>query len=306
MNMNKKLLIPLLIVALTGAGACKKWLDVQPRDKVSEEKLFTTEQGFYSTLNSIYLDMTQLESYGGQLTMELIDIMAHQYNVGTSHKLTTLASYGYSSDTSKARFNMLWRESYQMIATANKILSAIDDRKSIFMKEQHYRHVKGEAYAMRAFLHFDMLRVFGPVYVSMDSLKQSIPYNRAFDTRYQELLPANQVIDRVLSDLDSALVLLHDDPIIANGPLLSPDPLQGSNFWRMRSFRMNYYAVKALQARVHLYRLDKPSAMAAAQAVISAQPGRFPLSTRITFKATRPTRIVFFIVNCCSASTTST
>lgn len=274
--MTKKYLLPLIVPVLLGAGACKKWLNVQPRDKVSEEKLYETEQGFYSSLNSIYLDMTQQQSYGGQLTMELMDILAQQYNVSTTHRLTTLSSYSYGTDTAKARFTMLWREQFKLIANANKILSVIDARKGVFSNDRFYRHLKGEAYGLRAFLHFDMLRVFGPVYGTPDSTATSIPYNRSFDTRYAELLPANLVITQVLGDLDSAAAMLADDPVIANGPMFSGDPSGGGNFWRLRTLRMNYYAVKALQARVHLYRRDKAAALAAARSVIDAQPGRFP------------------------------
>lgn len=275
-HMNKKYLLPLIFPVLLGAGACKKWLNVQPRDKVSEEKLYQNEQGYYSSLNAIYLDMTKTQAYGGQMTMELMDILAQNYNVSTTHRLTPLSSYSYGTDTAKARFTMLWREHYRMIASTNKILTTIDGNRQSFSNEKFYRYVKGEAYALRAFLHFDILRVFGPVYGTADSVAKSIPYNRAFDTRYQELLPANQVIDYALADLDSAALLLNDDPVVASGPLFSPDPNGGSIYWRMRTLRMNLYAVKGLQARVHLYRRDKSAALAAARSVIDAQAGRFP------------------------------
>jgi hypothetical protein len=120
-----------------------------------------------------------------------------------------------------------------------------------------------------------MLRLFGPIY-AVDSLKKSIPYNDNFTSQYGPLLPANEVIAKVLSDLDSAQANLSGDPIITNGTLFSQSPDGGSLFWRFRTLRMNYYSVIALKARVQLYRRDKIAALESAQKVIAAQEGRFP------------------------------
>lgn len=291
--MKRKYILPLLLPALLGFSACEKWLNVQPRDKVSEEKLYTTEEGFNSSLNSVYLDMTSKWSYGGQMTMELMEILGHNFSVNTTHQLTMLSAFNYGTDTARARFGMLWREHYKLVANVNLILSAIDERRQVFSDERNYRHMKGEAYGLRAYLHFDLLRLFGPVYATADSVNKSIPYNRAFDTRYTGLLPANEVMDLVLSDLDSAALLLNDDPIIAGGPMYNADPTGGSNFWRMRPLRMNYYAVKGLQARVHLYRNNKPAALAAALSVIEAQAGRFPFvtGTQVSGNRAAPNRV---------------
>lgn len=76
----------------------------------------------------------------------------------------------------------------------------------------------GEAMALRAFLHFDMLRLFGPVYAT-NKADLSIPYNTVYSISATSLLPATQVVEKVLKDLDEAERLLGEsDPIIEEGP----------------------------------------------------------------------------------------
>ncbi|WP_343304049.1 RagB/SusD family nutrient uptake outer membrane protein [Chitinophaga niabensis] len=273
--MKKHFLYTLMLAALFSATSCKKWLSVQPRDKVSEQKLFDTEQGFYNALNSVYLDMNLKDTYGGQMSMEMIEVMGQQYNILTDHRLQAINNYNFAHDSAKARIAMVWRGNYTRIANVNKILAVIDERKHIFSNGDNYSHVKGESFALRAFLHFDMLRLFGPVY-AVDSLKQSIPYVDDFTSKFQELIPANAAIDKVLKDLDSAEMYLRKDPIIASGPMFSGNPDGGSQFWRFRTLRMNYYAAIAMKARVHLYRRNKTAALESAKTVIAAQEGRFP------------------------------
>ncbi|MGX5820753.1 RagB/SusD family nutrient uptake outer membrane protein [Chitinophaga lutea] len=277
--MKKTFFILLSASGLLLSASCKKWLDVKPRDLVSEDQLFNTEQGFYSALNAAYLDMTRTESYGGHMTMEMMDVFGQQYNVGGQHQLVTLGSYSYGQDTVKTRLANAWRASYTMIANINKLLSVVDEKQELFSPRSNYQLVKGEALALRAFLHFDILRLFGPVYATADSTLNSIPYNDQFSTKFQPLMPANQVVEKVLKDLDSATFYLDGDPVRTAGRLFSAEPNGGSNFWRFRPLRLNYFAVRALAARVHLYRRNRPAALAAAKEVIAAQPVTFPWIT---------------------------
>ncbi|MEI3419970.1 MAG: hypothetical protein V8R91_02295 [Butyricimonas faecihominis] len=46
------------------------------------------------------------------------------------------------------------------------------------LNEQEKKVLTGEALALRAFLHLDMLRLFGPVYVK-DPSAEAIPYNES-------------------------------------------------------------------------------------------------------------------------------
>ena len=68
-----------------------------------------------------------------------------------------------------------------------------------------------------------------------------------------DLLSASKVLEYVIDDLKEAERRLANDPVIEQGPLLEEGSTEEENFWHYRTFRLNYYAVKALQARVYLY-----------------------------------------------------
>ncbi len=53
-------------------------------------------------------------------------------------------------------------DEYKIVADVNSILQKIDQQKALFTGD-NYRLIKGEALALRAFAHFDVLRMFGPM-----------------------------------------------------------------------------------------------------------------------------------------------
>ena len=67
--------------------------------------------------------------------------------------------------------------------------------------------MKGEALGLRAFLHFDLLRMFGPVF-AMEPQGKAIPYRTVFSNEPTPVLPATEVVDACLADLHQADSLL--------------------------------------------------------------------------------------------------
>jgi hypothetical protein len=261
----------ILIALFAGLGSCNKFLDVKPEDSVLEETLYTSEEGFQIHLNGIYLGLRDSTLYGGQLTMEMMEVLAQRYNCSAiNHILQSLAGYDYTKASVKSKFNLAWKSLYREIANVNEMLEKADEHKELFTGN-NYELLKGEGLGLRAFLHFDALRMFGPVY-KIDSLAPSIPYYTFKSTAPNPLLAAKEVIEKVLADLNEAETYLQKDAIITAGT-----PGTGAGFFTTdRHLRMNYYAVKLLQARVYLYANRKVEALAAAKAVIDKQPAWFP------------------------------
>lgn len=271
--MKKRILFSVIIlVAFTGTS-CKKWLDVKPRDKVIEGVLLENEAGFLTALNGVYLDMTGEKAYGGQMTMQMTEILGQRYNISGGHNLYRLASYQYTDPGVQNLFGTTWGSMYRTVANINKILSVIDLKKNVF-SGQHYSWVKGEALGLRALIQFDLFRLFGPVY-QQDSTAQSLPYYTSFTTNYEPYLKGNVFLEKVLADLDAAETLLADDPVLKGVTLDEAESGEGVA-WSYRNLRLNFYAVRALKARVCLYRRDKASAWKYATEVISAAGSVFP------------------------------
>ncbi|WP_423738153.1 RagB/SusD family nutrient uptake outer membrane protein [Chitinophaga caseinilytica] len=258
-----KQLIIFALFAVMAAG-CKKWLDVSPKTQIRQRELFENEQGFLDALTGVYLKLGSSNLYGQQMTYGLLDVMAQCYNItfagsdNASNTFRQAGVYNYADDRVKTRIAAIWSETYACIANLDNLLVQIDEKKKQFTLD-NFDRVKGQALALRAYLHFDLLRLFGTAPI-VDGAKPSIPYVTTFGVGVYPLLPVNDVIANCLKDLAEAEQLLGGNKEV--NILYSEDPT--SNY-------MNYWAVKGLEARIHLYAGDKPKALTAAQEVIANQ-----------------------------------
>lgn len=257
-----------MLIALSGCG---KWLDVRPYDEISEQDLFSNADGFRKLLNGVYIELCNDELYGLSMGSEMLEVMGGSYEIGTDANVwgqyVDLSRYDYGSEYWRMRFSAVWNGCYKNVLNCNKIVSNIDSKNDIFPKGE-YELIKGEALALRALLHFDMLRMFGPVY-SKDPSAPGIPVYKEVTLQPNERLSAEEALAEIIYDLTEARSLLSDDPILTEGVQAESAP-DGNNFLRYRNFRLNYHAVTALLARAYLWAGEKQSALRYAKEVIDA------------------------------------
>lgn len=250
------------------AVSCSDFLDVVPQDKILEDQTYSSETGVQNVHNGLYLQLASNALYGKQLTMDAVEILGQQYNMGGSHSQARMASYAYAEKTPKATISAIWEKAFTTILSANKFIESIDEHQGVISTEKA-NLLKGEAIAIRAMLHFDMLRMFGPIYKNAPS-DPAIPYYDVFVTTNNPILPAKDVIAKILSDLDTSLGLLAKDPVLTVGKYDTAKTFDGNPYYAgNRGQRMNFLAVKCLKARVLLYSGNKAGASAVANEVIT-------------------------------------
>lgn len=269
----------MILACSTMMVSCDSWLEVKPYDKISEGELQKSEEGYQKMLNGIYIDLNSDALYGQSLSVEMIEVMGGAYAIGTDNSVwgnyKDLSNYQYGTEYWRNRLDQTWNKAYALILNCNKILENIDQNQDLFTGGNYYA-VKGEALALRAMLHFDMLRLFGPVYAK-DSDKKAIPYYNKQTNSPEPILTAKEVAEKVVADLEEARILLANDPVKTEETLMSGSQDGTSNFMRYRALRLNYYAVEALLARVNLYMGNKTEAFKYATDVIkTADQGIFP------------------------------
>lgn len=269
----------MILACSTMMVSCDSWLEVKPYDKISEGELQKSEEGYQKMLNGIYIDLNSDALYGQSLSVEMIEVMGGAYAIGTDNSVwgnyKDLSNYQYGTEYWRNRLDQTWNKAYALILNCNKILENIDQNQDLFTGDNYYA-VKGEALALRAMLHFDMLRLFGPVYAK-DSDKKAIPYYNKQTNSPEPILTAKEVAEKVVADLEEARILLANDPVKTEGTLMSGSQDGTSNFMRYRALRLNFYAVEALLARVNLYMGNKTEAFKYATDVIkTADQGIFP------------------------------
>ena len=277
------IILPLLLFA----SSCKKFLDVQPESDVTKEQLFSTEEGFKEALNGVYTRCAEGNLYGGNLTFSNLDIMVQNYSFSNADYLK-IASFQYKENILKDKNSTIWSAAYDAIGNCNEILAHIEQQKKLF-SAGNYEIIKGEALALRAYLHFDLLRMFASAYQkSPDS--RGIPYVTTAGIIKTPFSTVRETSGKIIADLQEAKALLQTvDPIVSSGYVIGyPNKVYPNNFTgkkqnenssgtlflQNRRHRMNYYAVVAELARVYLYAGDYTNSLIQANLVIDA--ARFP------------------------------
>ena len=116
-----------ILIAMLTFTSCEGWLDVAPNTDVPAKELFTTENGFMSSLAGLYIVMTEEDTYGRNLTFGLMEQLAQMYDKlpdGTSDRNSV---YIYDRETSgayntKGVLANVWQQQYHTIANTNNLL----------------------------------------------------------------------------------------------------------------------------------------------------------------------------------------
>ena len=195
--------------------------------------------------------MTQAAYYGRDLIIFNEVRSDNCFSNGNSGRFITPAAMTLGNN--EAYVTDTWTQMYAVIASANIIIGAQDIEGDAAVID----HIKGQAYAIRALTHFDLLKLFGQQHVTGGNQNLGIPYIKEY--KGSNLLPARNTVAEVKTainaDLDEALTLMD--------AALNDDTKQS----------ITTDAVNALKARVAIYFKDWAVAKTACEAVINSTAG---------------------------------
>ena len=268
LSYRSKIIIGLSFLVLL-ICSCESWLSVSPESEVKYEDLFSTKNGFKDQLTGVYTSMSTEDLYGAHLTYGMMDALGQQYTwKAQAGNYYYLHRFEYNNSLSANIISGIWNHMYNSIANVNILLKALDEYGGVLSPEERDIY-KGEALALRAFLHFDILRIFGKSYkAGKESI--SIPYVRSIQKKVTPSSTVSEVLDFIKQDLEAAKLLLQVDPIKTGE--------SSTEFLGDRSFHLNYYAVCAELARICLYKNDLTEALKNAVSVIES--GKYHWITR--------------------------
>ncbi|MDZ4058773.1 MAG: RagB/SusD family nutrient uptake outer membrane protein, partial [Bacteroidales bacterium] len=138
---------------------------------------------------------------------------------------------------------------------ANNALKYIEINKNL-IDNINYQIIKGELLTIRAFLHFDLMRLYGLGNLAIRgelSSKYAIPYVTTLNKEMTPQLTYKQTIDLIVADLKSAITLLEIDPVTKINPDSFYSEVNIDGFFANRQHRFNYYAANLLLARVYMW-----------------------------------------------------
>ena len=253
----KKIYLALGLVAGLTLSSCS--LDAEPSESLSVDDAITTVSDLQNAVNGIgYLQSEERMTYGAEFAI-YADLLTNEFTIADDYGQSKPIS-NYTMTKYDELPDYAYRYFYRAIANCNKALALskdLDDEDA----ESDIRNLRGQLYAWRGLLHFDIARMFAhiPSTVDMDAANSGIVLSTdVYDADYKgSRASLKETYTQIVKDLTTGMEMMYED--------------NGTGY-------MNYYAAQALRARAFLYMGDYDSALADAKAVI--QSGAYKLYTR--------------------------
>jgi hypothetical protein len=158
----------------------------------------------------------------------------------------------FSENAASINMNGTWQGDYFVIRTCNFIIEDVD--KYHVEDPAKADNIKGQAYALRALIYFELVNVFAQTYgFSPDASHPGVPYITTSDvTQHFTRQTVGDVYKNMISDLKTAIQLMPED---------------------VTDIRyMNRYAAKSLLARVYLFKGDYSESRVLAEEICKQVP----------------------------------
>lgn len=249
-------------------ASCNDWLDVTPRSQIKGEVLYESETGYKQALNGVYIKMGETSLYGRAATMYVPEFLARNWTVpGKSTNLTvySLANMDFTDSGAESAMSSLFSAYYSAIAQINDILANLKSNSSVTFSYNNDKLIEGEALGLRAFLHLDVLRMWGPTPDEATAGDEAIPYVTEITNEPSRLTSKTyeEVIKAIETDLNNSEEILKDYDPVMYANMDSLNNLKNSSSyvgygtmpkdeWQTkRRSRFNYYAALATKARFY-------------------------------------------------------
>jgi starch-binding outer membrane protein, SusD/RagB family len=252
----KRILINFSLFAAVAVtiGSCTKSLNVSPITELSAGSAFKTLADFEKALGGVYTDFRAATYYNGNygcdpdlLTDNFFETTESLGNQKNMSNWIYLSNEGFVANS--------WLSPYVAISDVNIVIGKIDAFKA--ENVQKYNRILGQAHALRALAHFDLLKTFADN-LDRNSTGAGIPIKTNVDITTPGRNTVKEVYDLIYDDLGKAITLLGNVDVPVNTAT-------------SRAL-IDINGAKAILARVALYAKDYPTAITNATDVINAIP----------------------------------
>lgn len=186
----KHIFIIAILISL-GLSSCKKFLNTEPTDSLTEKEYYNTESKLISALAGVYQPLGTAGIYGDNM-FDQLGAATDEGFYARSGQTTGVMVYNF--DYTNAELNSFWTQLYQGIERANILIKNINVAS---LDETKRNAILGEAYFMRAYYHFLLVSNFGDVPLKTEPTPS---VTDVFVTR----TPAKQVYAQILADMELA------------------------------------------------------------------------------------------------------
>ena len=202
----KKIILYTLLGSTLTLGACSDFLDKNPTDQLSSSLFWKSKSDFDNALSAVYATLqTEYYAAGAPNWDALTDNGYGQHNYYGSNGIVQ----GNIFASSGGYISSIYTSSYSSIARVNIFLQQLDQYDGNDLDQLTKEQMAAEAKFIRGFFYFHLYQAYGSVPLVTEPLD--------FDTQFQAKVPKDQIFAQVVSDLETAIGSLPDEPYYNNG-----------------------------------------------------------------------------------------
>ncbi|OUJ73440.1 RagB/SusD family nutrient uptake outer membrane protein [Hymenobacter crusticola] len=180
---------------LTATG-CKDFLEEDNRSSLTQENYFTNATQAQSAVDGLYNRLRIMNTdvgYGESIWVGLELMAGHATTLGQSFNNSQLINQ--SIDPANPYFSNMWNTAYNGIAAANLAIARIP---AVSMDESQKQSLLGQAYFIRAFLYYHLVRLYGDIPLL------TVPVDGSSPELYPTRAPQTDVYNLIIADLQAA------------------------------------------------------------------------------------------------------
>lgn len=257
----------LCLIASLSLVSCSDWLEAVSSTQFQEKDVFSSREGFQDALTGIYICMGAEQAYGTNMTFRCADYLVYPYTQQTGNHYQI---HNYTNSTVAVTITETWLQLYKTIAGVNMVLSHLEESRELFTCDLEYNMYYGELLGLRAFLHFDLLRLFGlDSWGAENANKLTIPFQLSLTYKQAPQVTYAKAYELLLEDINASISYLEQDPVRGVKDEVFENNANFEGYWNYRNLHFNYYAALALKARIQMWAKDYESAALCAEQVVN-------------------------------------
>lgn len=235
-------------------GCSEDILEQRPDHVISEKLVLNSVEKLDKLLTGTYNEISR-NTYLGRVLYKRAAVKSPDFRfVKTTFNPRNyeLIAYKYEeSSNSSGSCEELWIQSFKSINNLNLIINNIESAEGNELQKQE---ILGEALGLRGMIYFDLARTFSYPWIREGADAQGLPLKLSSDEIVTERSSLGETYAQIISDMQNSLDLLEE------------------NSWAQGSTQyLTKTGVKALLARVYLYKQDWQNALKYAKEVIDTR-----------------------------------
>ncbi len=230
-------IIATIVFTLSFSSCGEDWLETYPEVQLSDEEAILTVADARIAINGAYDLMRDYRFYGRELWASE-DSGTDDVVLRTDNSARFTTTYMWTFRPGDQFFSPIWDQGYLILLAANQIIMRLPNIEPATEAEKiEKEQILGEAYFVRALVHFELVKVFAQAYnFTSDASHRGVPY--MLEPSTENNVPRNtvkEVFEYLIEDLKTAISTMNiDQPAVP--------------------YSAGKLAAKAILARVYLYK----------------------------------------------------